>query len=300
MLTTLRHFSIVENAMGFETFDWNRRPKNWMFRLFLEEKDAELFVEIEVSNSFHFVLERAAFSGTRSFFPGTLRKMQHGRRTAVVVAGVLWTAKATNTTRAGRPTIVTSQGRAGTTFLMRLFTEVGMPTGISVAEARRVDDESEAHAGLENFADIKTLRQHITKGVEIFKSPFFAASFDMFDDAHDFKDFIFPLRSPRDTARSRQRVHSAGADKGSFWGGATTATEQEDVDSNILLHSIIAATRAHKFVTFLWFPDHVINASYAYSRLHWLCHRYHVDKADFLTAHARISNKLFVHTFTSR
>ena len=63
----------------------------------------------------------------------------------------------------------------------------------------------------------------------------------------------------------------------------------------VLAHLLVLIVQRDKPSTLLAFPRHVLDASYAFAKLGWLCERYHVSEAAFREAPRNVSEPELVH-----
>jgi len=194
--------------------------------------------------------------------------------------------------------IISGTGRAGTTFLVQLFTELGLDTGFKSAQEGIYEN---CHAGME----IMDLGAPGTP--YIVKSPWFCDSLDevlktgtvVIDHA------IVPMRDLFSAAESRRFVHrKAKADdaaQGNVHGGlwhTQNPAEQEKVLALQLYKLLYALAKHNVPLTLLHFPRFVHEPEYLYRRIRFLL----VDTSfsDFLAAFRKVSRPELVHDFLRR
>jgi hypothetical protein len=185
--------------------------------------------------------------------------------------------------------IITGTGRAGTTFLVRLLTELGQPTGYT-RDNWQEDYFSHCAAGLEHdIADPES--PYIVKNPELCStlSAILARGDIVIDHA------IVPLRELEAAALSRIRI---GGANGEVPGGLVGTSDPERQKAILaerfheLVHTLVAHEIPH---TFLLFPRFVQDADYAFEHLRPLLSG--IDPGQFRAAFARTADPSLVHTF---
>ncbi len=186
--------------------------------------------------------------------------------------------------------IITGTGRAGTTFLVRLLTELGLDTGYTKETWTR-NYFTHCEAGLEH-----ELTEPDTP--YIVKNPAFCETLQTaLAEARIVVDHAFiPIRDLDAVAFSRIRV--GGADE-SVPGGLLK-------NSNPALQKAVLAEMFHRLVytlvshdipyTFLLFPRFACDAAYAYARLRLILGPIPIEI--FREAFARVSNPALIHDFS--
>jgi hypothetical protein len=189
---------------------------------------------------------------------------------------------------------ISGTGRAGTTFLMQLFTELGLDTGFKQVSDKRSYFPS-ARAGLEQ--DLFN-----PKGPGIVKSPFLC---DHVDDvlAAGFKigHVIIPVRNFEQAAASRRHVQAettgspdGEAVVGGLW-GTSRANEQAGVISRKFCKLVEALVRNDIPMTFLSFPRLALDADYLFGKVSFAMPG--VSQSVFLVAFRKISRPDLIHDF---
>lgn len=207
-----------------------------------------------------------------------------------------------------RHLLITGTGRAGTSFLVRYLTELGLDTHLARRGETAVWDDS-AHAGLEDVpiaADPEELPY-------VIKSPWLAFNPEMIGDGVALDAIILPVRSleeaavsrvvieRQEIARSQPVLNDHGICSGSWGrvpGGIVYSLEPLD-QARILavaLHRIVEYAVARDIpLLFLPFPRLVEDGAYLYDRLaHLLNSR--ITREDAIAAHARIADLSKVRT----
>jgi hypothetical protein len=194
--------------------------------------------------------------------------------------------------------IITGTGRAGTTYLVQLFSALGFDTGFSPAEAMTNVDEI-SNAGLEGslFDNCHPY---------VIKSPWLA---DYLVDALENERIkiyaaIIPLRDLFAAAESRRRVYHEAqrrgidplAQPGSLWHTKNPA-EQEDKLARQLYKAVYALIRFDIPTFFLEFPRLVEDPDYQFRKLARLMKDHEVSEAEFLIAHRKVARPHIIHKF---
>jgi|HubBroStandDraft_2_1064218.scaffolds.fasta_scaffold194683_1 hypothetical protein len=186
--------------------------------------------------------------------------------------------------------IITGTGRAGTTFLVRLFTELGLDTGYTRRNWTR-DYFTHCDAGLEHdLAGAGT--PYIVKNpalCETLKS-ILAEGRVLVDHA------IIPIRDLEAAALSRIRV--GGANESVPGGLLKNASPdlQKAVMAEMfheLVHTLVVHDIPH---TFLLFPRFACDPDYAYARLRPMLS--HIPIETFREAFTQVSNPALIHDFS--
>ena len=184
--------------------------------------------------------------------------------------------------------IISGTGRAGTTFLVRLLTELGLDTGYS-RESWVVDYDPRCAAGLEH--DITD-----PDAPWIVKNPALCDTLPPLLDrgAVAVAHAIIPVRALEDAARSRIRLGGRGAVPGGLVGTAS-AVEQPAILAE-RFHRIVRALTEHEIpCTFLDFPRLARDPAYVRRRLGWLVG--HIPAETFAVAFARVARPELIHDF---
>jgi len=187
--------------------------------------------------------------------------------------------------------IITGTGRTGTTFLVRLLTELGLDTGITQKNWEK-KFYPEANAGLE-FDLLDPVTPYIVKNPALCETLPAALATGRFIIDHAY----IPIRELGDAAASRIRN---GGQHGSAPGGlwkTDDPSQQRAVlaeDFHRLVHVLVE--REIPF-TFLHFPRLVEDPVYAYRQLAYLVQGVPWDA--FHAAFARIADRRMVHDYSS-
>jgi hypothetical protein len=186
--------------------------------------------------------------------------------------------------------VITGTGRAGTTFLVRLLTELGLDTGFTRRNWPR-DYFRHCDAGLE----------HDLAGAEtpyIVKNPALCETLEsILAEGRVMVDHAFiPIRDLDAVAFSRIRVGGANE---SVPGGLLKNSDpgrQKAILAEMfhqLVHTLVAHDIPH---TFLLFPRFACDPDYAHARLRPMLG--HIPVETFREAFARVSNPALIHDFS--
>jgi hypothetical protein len=186
--------------------------------------------------------------------------------------------------------IITGTGRAGTTFLVRLMTELGLETGITRKNWHR-KFYPECNAGLEhNLLDPET--------PYIVKNPMLCETLPQVLATGRFViDHVYvPIRELETAAASRVRHGGAnGSVPGGLWGTSDPAEQRRVLAEYFhrLIHVLVVHEIPH---TFILFPRLVADPAYLYGRLSYVLKG--ISREDFDAAFNRIADRSLVHEYT--
>lgn len=196
----------------------------------------------------------------------------------------------TQTTSANQPKIViTGTGRAGTTFLVQLLTELGQDTGYTGENWRRDYDEHCA-AGLEH--DITA-----PEAPRIVKNPGLCETLPglLARQAVQIEHAIVPVRSLAAAATSRVWIGGQGKTPGGLWGTADASAQSAVLAERF--HALIEVLVQHEVpTTFLAFPRFVRDVDYAWQQLGPIFPA--VTREQFGAAFGRVARPELVHDFS--
>jgi hypothetical protein len=190
-------------------------------------------------------------------------------------------------------TIITGTGRAGTTFLMQLFTSLGLETGFDDPTSS-IDPNS--NAGME--WDIRK-----ADAPYIVKSPWLCDYLGELLDRNTIviDHAIIPVRDLLEAAESRRDVSRRVRGKlrpwqihGGLWHTDRPA-QQESVLTTQLYKIIHAITKADIPLTLLYFPRLINDPEYLYRKLDFLLKQISYDS--FLHHFNEIAQPKLVHRF---
>jgi hypothetical protein len=193
--------------------------------------------------------------------------------------------------RSHRPkVIITGTGRAGTTFLVQLLTELRLDTGYTPASWRR-DYDDHCAAGLEHdLADENSPR--------IVKNPSLCKTLPglLKQGGIVVEHAIIPVRSLDEAARSRIWIGGQGNTPGGLTGTGIAEGQKAVLAENFhcLMHTLAEHDIPH---TFLVFPRFVRDASYTWRKLRWLL--VGIDHETFVAAFERTARPELIHVFTA-
>jgi hypothetical protein len=168
-----------------------------------------------------------------------------------------------------RHCIISGTGRAGTTFLVHLLSELGLDTGYD----RGAISESSGHVDAVAWAGLEhDLRD--PNAPYVVKSPLICNYIHEIAERRDVRidHAIIPVRDLSEAAESRLKVQASHARwkpnsaDGGLW-DATSQTEQEVVLLRKQYTLLYHLARMNVPVTFLHFPTFATDAAYAFDRL---------------------------------
>lgn len=185
--------------------------------------------------------------------------------------------------------IITGTGRSGTTFLVRLLTELGLDTGISAGNWDKKYFEN-CNAGLEhNLLDART--PYIVKNPSLCETlpAILATGRFVIDHAY------VPIRALDAAAASRIDVGGAnGSIPGGLWKTADPALQKGILAESF--HTLVHTLVEHDIpMTFMEFPRLVNDSSYTFAKLEMLLQE--VSWMQFRTAFYRVADPSLVHDF---
>jgi hypothetical protein len=190
--------------------------------------------------------------------------------------------------------IISGTGRAGTTFLVQLFTTLGLDTGFANTAS---GIHSNCNAGME--IDLRK-----EDAPYIVKNPWLCDHLDeVIKSGRVVVDHaILPMRDLFAAAESRRRVSSEAASgvrsdevPGGLW--HTTRPEDQEVVLTRQLYKLLIALAEHGIpVTLLHFPRLAIDAEYLYGKLNFLLNG--VTREVFDGAFRSVSHPNLIHDFS--
>jgi len=194
--------------------------------------------------------------------------------------------------------IIAGTGRAGTTFLVQLFSALRFDTGFTLEESLRKIDKV-ADAGLETPL--------IAEGNPyVIKSPWYAKRLAQALQQKKIEIYaaIIPVRSLFDAAESRRRVYQEHSSRGrnpllqlgGLW-GTDKILEQEQALAEQFYKTIVPLIE-HEIPTYLiGFPRMVRQPDYLFRKLQPLMENHGVSRSEFLEAHGKTARPELVHNF---
>jgi hypothetical protein len=186
--------------------------------------------------------------------------------------------------------IITGTGRAGTTFLVRLLSALGMDTGITDRNFSRKYFPN-CRAGLEHeLLDPKT--PYIVKNPALCQTLGSALATGRFVIDHAY----IPIRDLESAAASRAAVGGAnGSTPGGLW--MTDDASKQGAVMGELFHGLMHTLVAHEIPhTFILFPRMVTDPVYLYCKLEFLMRR-GVNFETFHGAFLRTADPSLVHSY---
>ena len=158
--------------------------------------------------------------------------------------------------------VVTGTGRAGTTFLIQLMTNLGLDTGFDKDAVKSVL-KTKGRAGLEY--DIRN-----EKCPYIVKSPWFCDyALEVIQNSEILVDHVFiPIRDLEAAAESRRYVTSLGSSDGGLW--HTNSMQSGDQEQILLLQLYkltFALSDSHIPITFIRYPNLTKDSLYLFEKL---------------------------------
>ena len=198
--------------------------------------------------------------------------------------------------------VIAGTGRAGTTFMIHLLTELGLETGFSPDNLTQNIDEN-SNAGLEfPIEDLKS-----KKLPRIIESPYFYKVIDQVINNPDIEieHILIPVRHLELAAKSRMRVQQIAEKKvsskffsDSVAGGLTNSNflEKQEVELGRQFISLIKSVAKTQIPhTFLAFPSMINDPTYLFKKLMFLIPN--ISEDTFLEIHKRIAKPKLVHNF---
>jgi hypothetical protein len=193
------------------------------------------------------------------------------------------------TTEPAHKLLITGTGRAGTTFLVQLLTELGLDTGYARG-TRSQDYFDHCAAGLEGELTAEA-------SPYVVKNPAFCDSLPAILATHCFiiDHVLVPIRQLDDAANSRIRV---GGQDGLVPGGLL-GTSDPAAQRGVLaerFHGLMHALAAHDIPhTLLHFPRLALDADYAWTKLRFLLPS--GEWTAFAAVFRRVSRPELIHQF---
>lgn len=185
--------------------------------------------------------------------------------------------------------IITGTGRAGTTFIVRLLTEIGCDTGFDCRSWKKSYSEH-CCAGLE-WDILSPAAPYIVKNPRLCETlPSVLATGNFIID-----HAIVPIRNLEAAALSRVRVGGQGGNvPGGLWKTNDPSAQKAVLGEEF--HRLMLTLAEHDIpVTLMAFPQLVEDADYAFRKLSFLFPK--VSRAQFSRAFARIARPELVHRF---
>src|SRR5262249_48005642 len=191
-----------------------------------------------------------------------------------------------------RHVIISGTGRAGTTFLMQLLTELGLDTGFGDSSSHIIEN---CNAGMER--DLRDL-----DAPYIVKSPFLCDYLDelLQNPGITVEHAIIPMRDLFSAAESRRDVsRRSGRDPADPVDGGLWHTDKPERQEAVLAHQfykLLHTIAKHDIpMTLLYFPRLAQEPDYLYEKINSLVGRIAYDS--FFRAFRAIARPELIHTF---
>lgn len=186
--------------------------------------------------------------------------------------------------------IITGTGRAGTTFLVQLLTELGLDTGYT-PDTWRNDYFEHCNAGLEHEIEDP-------KSPSIVKSPELSGRLPaiLARGTVEITHALIPIRDLDAATRSRVRVGGDGRTPGGLRDTRDPARQKSLLAENfhVLLHTLTTHEIPY---TLLHFPRFATDADYAFKKLSFLAPG--IPPETFANAFRRVARPELIHEFNS-
>jgi hypothetical protein len=184
---------------------------------------------------------------------------------------------------------IAGTGRSGTTFLMRLFTLMGLHTSYTKADilGNKVDIDRYCNSGLERY--------NYVKPPLVFKDPNFIQNPKKYISWYAVKTLIIPIRDYHQSALSRSKYLNS---HGGFIWGATNIDEQVEIYYKYIAETIRVAANAKINLVILDFDSMVSDPKYLFQKLSFLFkERYNNKKFFWWTSHKNIEYDFFLDKY---
>ncbi len=202
---------------------------------------------------------------------------------------------------------ISGTGRAGTSFLMQLLTDLGLDTGYSKDAARNPSEIPDGENSRQYFKSARAgfERDPFDDTNPMFvKSPWLCDHLDALLDAGiKVGHLIVPLRDIADAAASRRFVQASDPDRvsenlvpGGLW-GTEKYSDQEAVLAIKLGRLLESAVRNEVPTTLIAFPRFAQDADYTFRTLRFLFPL--MPRRKFLHSFSSCSNPNLIHDFRS-
>jgi len=191
--------------------------------------------------------------------------------------------------------VITGTGRAGTTFLVSLFTLLGFRTGFSKEEVLKTNwgwkPGDVTRAGLE---------KEWWQDLDVVKSPSFCYSIHEIIEAKEVECVLVPMRDLDKAAKSRivnqERAGTTSPVAGGFIGGATDLETQKRVLLEMVYSLCLSVARSFVPVVFLEFPRFINDSGYLFRKLTEQA-KIDLNSDDFNEAFTRLSRPELVESW---
>ena len=152
--------------------------------------------------------------------------------------------------------VITGTGRCGTSFLMHLFSELGLNTGFSIEECEQHLSRSNCDGGIEH-----SVESEIFDRSDIVKNPDWLYNPSRLE--FDIDRIIVPVRQLDKVAVSR----SQNTNYGGFLNGVKNVNDQMNMDSRAFYHFIDYIIKADIELILIDFPRIVNDSEYLFDKI---------------------------------
>ena len=182
--------------------------------------------------------------------------------------------------------VITGTGRAGTTFLVQLFSCLGFKTALD-SDYKYCEVSK---AGLENDIRLKECQD-----LEVIKDPKFCDYVEeVIENDIPIRHIYIPIRELDQACKSRERIQKTGIAYGCFW-DANNIEEQELSLLNKFYKLLLSVSATNIPVTFIKFPKLVDSPFYLHEKLKPVIS--HITLEKFLLCFNQVSHPNWVHKF---
>jgi hypothetical protein len=187
-----------------------------------------------------------------------------------------------------RKIIITGTGRAGTTFLVELLTELGLDTGYT-PQSLRGDYDEHCHAGLEHDVEAPSAPYIVKNPALSSELPAVLARGHVV-----IEHVLIPVRQLDQAARSRIHIGGKGRTAGGLTGTDDPSRQKDVLAENF--HTLVETITAHDIPhTFLHFPRFAHDAAYTFEKLRPLLGN--TARGHFDSCFAHVARPELIHTF---
>jgi hypothetical protein len=166
--------------------------------------------------------------------------------------------------------LISGTGRAGTTFLIIIFTLLNLDTGYNINEINELLNVK-CNSGLEKGFKLSN---------KIVKSPFFIQNMEKVLSLTKIELMIIPIREFKQSAESRVKN---GKEKGGLW-SAKNFEEQLQFYHKIMAEYLYYMTKFDIPTVFIDFDKMISDSKYLYQKLDYLIKKYNITFEDFNNA----------------
>jgi len=180
--------------------------------------------------------------------------------------------------------LVTGTGRCGTTFLMRIFTYLGLPTGCSDIQEQDITTIHNCNSGYEIATEETILGVDQTN--YIVKSPKFLTHINDIFQHYQIDLIILPMRDFTKCALSRTKY---GYEPGGLVWGATDYKSQLQSFYASFSNFLLTTNKLKLNVIYIDFDLMINDYDYLYKRLSFIVKKYKIGKKRFVKAYNKAS-----------